>query len=84
MESGAVQFKDWMARRQVNQRQAAKMLGWHWTVLWKILSGRRRPTITRAIQIQQLTGISVEAWLPTNVGAAEVLHGGSSSKVNVA
>lgn len=59
----------WLDRSKLNQREAAVLLGMHFTHLNQILSGRRTPGLATAVQIEQVTGIAVEAWLAPEVGA---------------
>ena len=62
----------WMDREGLNQRQAAKVLGMHFTFLNKLLSEnayRRCPSMRTASRIERITGIPMVAWLPTSVAA---------------
>jgi plasmid maintenance system antidote protein VapI len=69
MLSGRQRFAEWLQRSKLSQRAAAKLLGFHWTHVNQILSGRRQPGLTNAVHIERVTGIPVEAWLPTAVGS---------------
>ncbi len=71
MLSGPEQLADWMKRRNVNQREAAVILGLDFTVVNKLLNGFRSPGLQTAITIERATGIPVEAWLPTEGGSSE-------------
>lgn len=63
MHSGPAQFRDWMYRRHFNQADTAKFFGWHESVISQYLSGDRIPNLENAVKIEDLTGISVTAWL---------------------
>lgn len=69
MLTGRKRLAEWLERSKLSQRQAARILGFHWTHLNQILSGRRQPGLANAVHIESVTGIAVEAWLPTSVGA---------------
>jgi transcriptional regulator with XRE-family HTH domain len=73
MHSGREQLADWIERRGMNQREAARILGMDFTVLNKILLGHRTPGLATALAIQRHTGISVEVWMPTDDGKTDVL-----------
>lgn len=63
-------LREWITRSRLTQREAAKLLGIHYTFLSQILnrSGRKRsPALATAVRIEQVTGIPVEAWVPTDV-----------------
>lgn len=68
MLDGRTQLADWITRRGVNQREAARILDLDHTFLNQILTGRRVPGLANAVRIERVAGISVEAWLPTEVG----------------
>lgn len=61
-KSGPEQFKDWMKRRGFNQSETAEFFGWGENVISQFANGRRSPGLARAIKIEELTGIPVEAW----------------------
>lgn len=68
MQSARAQLADWIERRGLNQREAARLLGLHYTYLSQILLGKRSPGLANAILIQRTTGVSAESWVPTAVG----------------
>jgi transcriptional regulator with XRE-family HTH domain len=79
-KSGPEQFKDWMKRRGFNQSETAEFFGWGENVISQFVNGRRSPGLARAIKIEELTGIPVEAWAssaddesetPVSVGRAK-------------
>lgn len=57
----------WIDRRCGSHREAARLLRLHFTHLSQILSGRRNPGLANAVRIQDVTGIPVTAWVPTDV-----------------
>lgn len=61
-QTGPEQFRDWIDRRRFTQRDAAKYFGWNEAYISRILSGKHRPGLSLAIQIERATGIPVEAW----------------------
>lgn len=65
---GRERLKRWMERSRINQREAARIIGIHFTHLSQILSGRRNPGLANAVVIERKTGISVEAWVPSEEG----------------
>lgn len=72
MTNGKTRLKAWMDREGLNQRQAAKILGVHYTFLNKLLSltaYQRCPSMRTASRIERVTGIPMVAWLPTSVAA---------------
>lgn len=86
MQSGRIQLAEWIERRDVNQREAARILEMDFTVLNKILLGHRTPGLATALAIEQRTGIVVESWMPTREGKAAVVssNGGRKSRVGKA
>jgi len=68
MVNGRKRLAEWLRRSQLNQREGARLLGFHWTVINKILSGQRTPGLATALTIERVTGIPVDVWLPTSVG----------------
>lgn len=68
--NGRDRLAQWLERSKLNQREAAVLLGMHYTHLNQILSGRRTPGLANAVQIEQKTGIPAEAWLASEVGAS--------------
>jgi transcriptional regulator with XRE-family HTH domain len=67
MKSGIAQLNAWMQRREVNLREAADLIGIHFTQLSKFINGRRRPGLKSALLIERRTGIPVEAWEDSDV-----------------
>lgn len=68
MISGPEQLRDWMQRRQVNQTEAAELLGITAVFLSQLLNSKRQPGLGNAVKIERMTGISVESWLLNEVG----------------
>lgn len=71
MKAGPEQLRDWIERRHVNQREAAELLGFGTVFLSQLLNRARKPGLDNAIQIERVTGISVEAWLLTEVSPTD-------------
>lgn len=67
MEHGRDQLRDWINRREFTQREAAKYLSFDETVMSNLLVGKRNPGLANAVKIERLTGIPVEAWMPTEL-----------------
>jgi len=67
MKTGRERLRDWIKRSQVSQTQAAKILSVHPVMISEWLGGTRRPGLENAVKIEQITGISVESWLLTEV-----------------
>lgn len=67
MHSGPDQLRDWMRRRGLNQTESAALLGFDPTFISQLLSGRRQPGLGNAVKIERVTGISVEAWLSSEL-----------------
>ena len=63
------QLRQWMVRSKLTQRAAAKLLGMHYTFLSQILRRERAPALATAVKIYRLTGVPVDAWLPTDDGS---------------
>ena len=57
MTAGAVALRDWMVRRGLNQREAAKVLAVHYMCLNQYLSGKRRPQLAVALRIEAHAGL---------------------------
>lgn len=72
MLSGREQLQAWIERRfstlHGKQSEAARLLGLDQSYLSQLLGGRRQPGLRTAVSIERLTGIPVEAWLPTADG----------------
>jgi plasmid maintenance system antidote protein VapI len=71
MTDGREQLRDWMARRGVNQREAAALIGIHEVQFSQIMVGQRDPSLTTAVKIERRTGISIESWLLTDVSESD-------------
>jgi transcriptional regulator with XRE-family HTH domain len=86
MQSGAEQLKDWMHRRRFLQREAGEHLGFDYTFVSQLVNGHRTPGLENAVAIERLTGIPVEAWLPTHrdKSVVAVTAGGRKSPVDKA
>jgi transcriptional regulator with XRE-family HTH domain len=67
MPTGKTQLKDWIARRGLDQRQAAELLGFHEAFVSQLVNGRRSPGLNNAVIIERLTGIPVSAWATSRV-----------------
>ena len=69
MVDGRTRLREWIDRSKMTDRAAAQLLGIHFTFLSQILnSGRdRSPSLKTAVRIERVTGIPVEAWMPTEV-----------------
>jgi transcriptional regulator with XRE-family HTH domain len=80
MESGAAQLKDWMRRRGFNQADACRFLGFDQASMSNFCAGKRTPGLETAIHLERLTGIPVEAWLPTALGTTEIVTAEQASK----
>lgn len=81
--NGRERLKHWLTRSNINQREAARIIGIHFTHLSQILSGRRSPGLANAVVIERETGIPVEAWVPTAEGKRAVLVGINGRKARV-
>lgn len=64
-----------MARRQINQTEAAAMLDTTPVFVSQLLSRTRTPGLTNAVHIERLTGIPVEAWLLSGDSESRELSG---------
>ena len=67
MQSGRERLREWIERSKLTQRTAAELLGMHYTFINQILGGSRSPALGTAVRIERVTGIPVEAWMPTEV-----------------
>lgn len=83
MPDGRERLRDWIARSRLTQRAAAKLLGMHYTFLSQILSGDRSPALKTAVRIERVTGIPVEAWMPSDVADELVAVAADSRKRKV-
>lgn len=68
MQHGSAQLKAWQKRLEIDQRQAARILGLHYTSYNQLLTCRRLPGRQLAVEIETTTGVPVGAWTPTRVG----------------
>lgn len=59
---------DWIEKRRLNQREAARMLEIPFNTLNHYLHNRRRPGLARLQHLYEQTGIPIALWLPTRVG----------------
>jgi plasmid maintenance system antidote protein VapI len=86
MQSGPEQLKDWMHRRRFMQREAADYFGWHETYISHLIAGARTPGLDNAVTIERLTGIPVEAWVPSEMDKLETVgsDNGKSTRKNKA
>lgn len=82
MQTGQERLREWLERSKLTQRAAAELLRMHYTFLSQILNGNRSPALGTAVRIERVTGIPVEAWMPTEVDDERLLvsAGGSKSK----
>ena len=71
MQSGRERLKAWIERGKMNQSEAAVVLGVHEVVLSQWLTGARKPGLDNAHLIEEVTGISTESWLLTEISSAE-------------
>jgi transcriptional regulator with XRE-family HTH domain len=70
MSVGRERLREWLVRSKLSQRAGARLLGMHFTFLSQLLRNnayRRSPSLATAVKIQRVTGIPVEAWMPTSV-----------------
>lgn len=67
MTQGQERLREWIDRSKLSQRAAADLLHMHWTFLNQILNDKRSPALATAVRIERITGIPVEAWMPTEV-----------------
>lgn len=74
MLSARERLRDWMERSKLTQRAAARLLGMHYTFLSQLLNDLRTPALGTAVRIERITGIPVEAWMPTEDGAEDLVH----------
>lgn len=83
MSQGQERLRDWIGRSKLSQRAAADLLDMHWTFLNQILNDKRSPALATAVRIERMTGIPVEAWMPTDVDSQPVGAGGKNGKRKV-
>lgn len=68
MNRGQYDLKQWIERRGLSQREAASVIGVHWTSINKLLHGRRLPSLELATRIETETGITTRSWVTTKGG----------------
>lgn len=73
MQSGRERLREWIDRSKTNQKQAAEILGIGEVFISQILNGERLPGLANAVKIEQVTGISVESWLLTEISPLEAV-----------
>lgn len=81
MTLGPAQLKDWMLRRRFLQKEAAEYLGMDETFVSQMVNGKRTPGLENAVHIERMTGIPVEAWVPTEVGNSSAVESPKAQKV---
>lgn len=84
-QTGAEQFKDWIARRFPNStspnRDAAELFGWDPTFISQLCTGRRSQLrLVNAVLIEDTTGIPVRAWLSSELDGPEPATAGTGRK----
>lgn len=80
MIEGRERLRDWIKRSNLTQRAAAQLLGMHYTFLSQILGRDRSPSLATAVKIGRITGIPVEAWMPTTVDDQDLVGVGTGRK----
>lgn len=83
MLHGRFQLAQWIEKRGLNGREAARMLDVHFTFLSNLVTGKRLPGRENAVKIERITGIPVEAWTPTRAGKSKVRAKQNADKSNV-
>lgn len=68
MFNGRQLLAEWIARARVKKGEAAAQIGISASELSHLLSGRRRPTLPLAVDIEEVTGIPAASWVPTKRG----------------
>lgn len=77
---GSEQLRAWIDRRCESDREASRLLGLDHTYLSQILNGHRTPGLANSIKIERVTGIPVEAWVPTDDGKSDPVGVSPSAK----
>ena len=67
MKTGAELLKNWIGRSTYKQVDAAVALGLTQSYLSLLANGKRVPGRDKAVRIERLTGIPVEAWSSRDV-----------------
>lgn len=80
MKQGPALLKDWMHRMKFLQVETANYFGCDPSFVSQLLSGAREPGLIWAVKIERLTGIPVEAWLPTGRDESDQPAAVSSAK----
>ncbi len=80
--TGAELLKDWMARRQLNQEEAAELFGLDPSFVSHMVRGARIPSLANAVKIAALSGIPVESWTTSaeDNAVAEAVGAGAKPK----
>lgn len=81
--SGRQLVREWLVRSCLNQKEAALRIGVTPAYLSEILGGTKRPGLDNAVWIERVTGVPVEAWVPTRVGGMARTEDRTCSIVNV-
>lgn len=61
--NGVEQLRAWMNKKGLNMTETAAYLGWNLSFLSMVLSGIRRPNLTKAAQLEDEAGIPPKAWV---------------------
>ena len=83
MQHGSQQLAAWIERSKLTHTAAAGKLGIHKSTLSKILNKSRLPGRQIASDIRDLTGIPLDAWMPTQVGKGKKIKSAKRKTVNV-
>jgi transcriptional regulator with XRE-family HTH domain len=62
--TGAEHLRDWMRRRGFTQAEAGRYLELDESLMSRLVNGRYKPGLAKALELERLTGIPVEAWAP--------------------
>lgn len=60
--SGPQQLRAWRKRQKISQHRLAAQIGCAGQVICLYESGRTKPSLDRAIEIERITGIPCQAW----------------------
>lgn len=71
MKPGRQQLAEWIDRRHIKQREAAKELGFSENFVSLLLKGKRRPGLDHAVILEDVTGIPVRAWRVSQLSDSE-------------
>lgn len=61
------QLRDWIDRQNMQDQEAARFLGITHGFLCQLLKGTRRPSLSKAVSIEDKTGIQARSWLLSRV-----------------